>query len=388
MPWSSRPIYRRGDGLKPWQRAFVVMFLEHREVYGQTRLLLADEVGVGKTLSLAASAMVASLLGDGPALILCPATLCLQWQVELKDKLGIPSAVWLSNRKVWLDHNGNVIKTRGAEDIVRCPYRIGIVSTGLIFRGGAESDALKQRSYGTLILDEAHRARRSRGLGANAGEPNNLLRFMVEAAKRARHVILGTATPIQTDVEELWDLLDILNRGADHVLGRWGGPWRQCRPVLPLVTGKKAVTDEGEGWNLLRNPLPPRHEGAPLFDHIRQDLGLADRSFFTDRPVTDLEGFTFAPSFADALEDYERGLSFFQRNNPIVRHTVLRKRATLEDMGLLDRIAVDIWPSATEHLAMFDDQALLTSAEFDGAYEAAEKFTEALGQSRAALPAS
>ncbi len=45
---------------------------------------------------------------------------------------------------------------------------------------------------------------------------------MQEAAKRARHVILGTATPIQTDVEELWDLLDILNKGADHVMGRFG----------------------------------------------------------------------------------------------------------------------------------------------------------------------
>ncbi len=202
---------------------------------------------------------------------------------------------------------------------------------------------------------------------------------MVEAAKRAKQVILGTATPIQTDVEELWDLLEILNRGADHVLGRWGGPWRQCRPVLPLLTGKKAVKDEGEGWNLLRNPLPPRHEGAPLFDHIRQDLGLADHSFFTDRPVTDLESFV-RTEFRDALEVYERGLSFFQRNNPLVRHMVLRKRATLEDMGLLDRVAVDIWPSATEHLAMFDDQALLTSAEFDGAYQAAEKFTEALRQ--------
>ena len=62
---------------------------------------------------------------------------------------------------------------------------------------------------------------------ANSGEPNNLLAFMQEAAKRARHVILGTATPIQTDVEELWDLLDILNKGADHVMGRFGSVWRQ-----------------------------------------------------------------------------------------------------------------------------------------------------------------
>jgi len=51
---------------------------------------------VGKTLSFAASAMLAVLLDDGPVFILCPAPLMLQWQVELKDKLGIPSAVWLS----------------------------------------------------------------------------------------------------------------------------------------------------------------------------------------------------------------------------------------------------------------------------------------------------
>ena len=93
------PIYRGGEQLQPWQRAFVAMFLKHREIYGKTRLLLADEVGLGKTLALAASAMLAVLLDDGPVLILCPATLTLQWQVELKDKLGIPSAVWLSAKK-------------------------------------------------------------------------------------------------------------------------------------------------------------------------------------------------------------------------------------------------------------------------------------------------
>jgi hypothetical protein len=73
-----------------WQQAFVALFLQHREIYGAARLLLADEVGVGKTLSLAVSAIVACLLGDGPALILCPATLTEQWQMELWDKLGYP----------------------------------------------------------------------------------------------------------------------------------------------------------------------------------------------------------------------------------------------------------------------------------------------------------
>ena len=48
------PIYRGGEQLQPWQRSFVTTFLKHRETYGKARLLLADEVGVGKTLSLAA----------------------------------------------------------------------------------------------------------------------------------------------------------------------------------------------------------------------------------------------------------------------------------------------------------------------------------------------
>ena len=73
------PIYRGGEGLQPWQRSFVTTFLEHRELFGKARLLLADEVGLGKTLSMATAALVASLLGDGPVLILCPATLTQQW---------------------------------------------------------------------------------------------------------------------------------------------------------------------------------------------------------------------------------------------------------------------------------------------------------------------
>jgi hypothetical protein len=81
-------LYRGGEQLMPWQRAFVGLFLHHREVYGRARMLLEDEVGVGKTLSLAGSALVSALLGDGPILILCPATLTTEWQMELKDKLN------------------------------------------------------------------------------------------------------------------------------------------------------------------------------------------------------------------------------------------------------------------------------------------------------------
>jgi len=85
------------------------MFLEHREIYSKARLLLADEVGVCKTLSMTTSALVSALLDDGAILILAPSTLTIQWQIEMKDRLGIPSAVWSSQKRVWLGVEGQML---------------------------------------------------------------------------------------------------------------------------------------------------------------------------------------------------------------------------------------------------------------------------------------
>lgn len=249
------------------------------------------------------------------------------------------------------------------------------MSTGLIVQGSAEALALLECRFGTLILDEAHKARKSRGITAN-GNPNRLLEFMLSAAQRSRQVVLGTATPIQTDVEELWDLLEILNQSADHVLGRFGSQWRRPPVAIPVLTGEKVIVEEGEAWNWLRNPLPVGRE-SPLFDFIRSDLRVRSDQFFTDKPVTDLDDFT-RMELRDAMEGREDCVGFLPRHNPILRHTVLRKRATLEDMGLLDKIAVDIWPSEHDRLPIFEGLALRTSADFDVAYAAAKDFTTAL----------
>ena len=282
------PIYRGGEQLQPWQRAFVTMFLKHRDTYGKARLLLADEVGLGKTLSLATSAMVAALLDDGPVLILCPSTLTLQWQVELKDKLGIPSAMWLSTKKVWMDDQGHTIKTRGPEDITRCPCRIAIVSTGLIVHNSDERRALLGRKFGTVILDEAHKARRRGALGETRREPNNLLAFMLRIGPRTKHLLL--------------------------------------------------------------------------------DRGFGSLGFFEQQTVLH----TLAPGY-------------YRTYNPIVRHTVLRRRQTLEEAGLLDKIAVTIHPDPHQPSYAypgigFMGLGLLTNHPFDLAYQAAEDFTAALHQ--------
>ena len=371
------PIYRGGEQLQPWQRSFVTMFLQHRETYGKARLLLADEVGVGKTLSLAASAMISALLDDGPVLILCPSTLTVQWLVEMMDKLGIPSAVWSSTKKEWIDPKGHIVKTRGPEDIKRCPIRIAIVSTGLIVHDSEERRYLLECKYGSVVLDEAHKARRHGGLGPKKEEPNNLLDFMLRIGPRTRNLLLGTATPIQTEVRELWDLLRILNAGADFVLGReLFGRWPEWERALPVVKGEETPADEKDVWEWLRNPLPPAREDA-LFATLRLQLGLPDQTFFTDRGFGSL-GFLEQQAVAQALAP-----GFLREHNPIVRHTVLRRRQTLENTGLLERVGVDIHPdpdtSAAAYAGVgFSGLGLLTNLPFDLAYQAAEAFTAAL----------
>jgi hypothetical protein len=264
--------------------------------------------------------------------------LTLQWQVELTDKLGIPSAVWSSMKKVWVDPKGHIIKTRGPEDIARCPFRIAIVSTGLIIHASDERQYLLGRKYGTVVLDEAHKARRRGGLGQKKDEPNNLLDFMLRIGSRTQNLLLGTGTPIQTEVHELWDLLRILNAGADFVLGReLLGRWAEWERALPLVKGEESPADEQDAWEWLRNPLPPGNEDA-LFAALRLQLGLADQTFFTDRGFGSL-GFLEQQAVGQALAP-----GYLQKYNPIIRHTVLRRRQTLEDAGLLERVGVDVYP--------------------------------------------
>ncbi len=371
------PIYRGGEQLQPWQRSFVTMFMQHRKTYGKVRLLLADDVGVGKTLSLGASAMISALLGDGPVLILCPSTLTVQWQVELSDKLGIPSAVWSSTKKLWFDPKGHIIKTRGAEDIIRCPFRIAIVSTGLIVHDSNERQYLLERKYGTVVLDEAHKARRRGGLGQRKEEPNNLLDFMLKIGLRTKNLLLGTATPIQTEVNELWDLLRVLNAGADFVLGHeLYSRWADYEKALPVVKGDETPLDEKDAWEWLRNPLPPADENA-LFATLRLQLGMPEQIFYSDQGFGSL-GFLEQQAVGQALEP-----GFLRENNPFIRHTVLRRRQTLEDAGLLEKVGVNVYPNpdapATAYAGVrFNGLGLLTNLPFDLAYNAAELFTKAL----------
>lgn len=200
---------------------------------------------------------------------------------------------------------------------------------------------------------------------------------MVRIGPRTRNLLLGTATPIQTEVYELWDLLRILNSGADFVLGREPfAKWSDWERALPAVKGDETPVDERDAWEWLRNPLPPGSEDV-LFATLRLQLGLADQAFFTDRGFGSL-GFLEQQALGQALAP-----GFLREHNPIVRHTVLRRRQTLEDAGLLEKVGVDIHPDpdapATAYTGVgFSGLGLRTNHPFDLAYQLAEAFTDAL----------
>lgn len=391
------PLYREGQQLQPWQQGFLTECLRHQRLYGTVRLLLADEVGLGKTLSLATAALTLCLLSDKengsrrPVAIFAPATLTEQWQTEMLDKLGIPTARWDTVSKVWLDADERVLSPGGREQIVHCPLRIGIVSTGLMMRDSLEKQHLLGMRFGVVILDEAHKARTRQGFGKEAGTPNELLAFMREIATQADHVLLGTATPIQTNPADLWGLLGILHQGPGRfVLGHDLAPWHRPDEVLDVLAGRVEVEALAHAWELLRSPLPrtestnePR--ARRLFSSIRQDLGLQNSEWQTNRSLADLTEET-REILEEELERRIAGATLFQRENPLVRHVVLRKRQQLEDAGLLARVGVDVHPEREQVSeqrafdALFEGKALRTSEDFRQAYGEARTFGKALAK--------
>ena len=110
------PVFRKESGLWEHQKYFIKMVFDaHMGPTGKARFVLADQVGLGKTLQLAVSALLIALTGTRPILIICPKTLRWQWQAEMADLLDMPSAVW--NGRQWVDENGIQYPVYGPEGI-------------------------------------------------------------------------------------------------------------------------------------------------------------------------------------------------------------------------------------------------------------------------------
>lgn len=373
-PIIEAPVYRKEVGLWEHQKYFVKLaFDAHQGPHG-ARFVLADQVGLGKTLQLAMAAELMALAGGKPVLILAPKPLIWQWQDEMRNLLDMPSAVW--NGRQWVDELGIEYPSVGEESIRRCPRRVGIVSTGLITAGSEIRDWLLAMDYECVILDEAHRARRRNLSPAkvfDTAEPNLLLKFVQEISPKTRSMLLATATPVQMHPIEAWDLLEALSRGSDAVLGGYGSLWRKPRLALELLLGTvEPPEDELNLWGWLRNPLPPGSEG-PDYSALRRSLGLADDAAYAPGGSFDR---LKPPDRVRIKRIFPR---FLKQANPFIRHIVLRTRDYLENTLDPETGEPYLKPVKVRLHGEGDDEAIKLPPFLEDAYHLAERFCELLG---------
>ncbi len=208
------PIPKPEPDVKPLQ-----LYPHQRE--GRDRLLaawpesrlLADEVGLGKTIT--ASAAMQDLRAQGKCrrvLILAPANVCIQWQEELAEKFSL---------QVPRLERGRLLQVDGSEQSVANPLEepMLIASWHLMRQQVWRERLLQGPVWDLVVMDEAHHARRrSPGSDLKSGirRPNQVLELLEEVlAKIAGTLWLLTATPVQLHLVELFDLLNVIQPDSE-----------------------------------------------------------------------------------------------------------------------------------------------------------------------------
>ena len=156
--------------------------------------VLADEVGLGKTIE--AGLVLAQLAAEGRerAIVLVPASLRNQWRDELRSKLGLTA---------------EVVDGERARAVAGNPFdRPGVVIASHAF-GAMRADDLARVPWDVAVVDEAHRLR-------NAWRPDHRTGQALRRALRKAPKLLLTATPLQNDLLELLGLASFLD---DALLG-------------------------------------------------------------------------------------------------------------------------------------------------------------------------
>ena len=160
--------------------------------------ILADEVGLGKTIE--AGIILSQFWAEHRRhlLIIAPANLRKQWAAELQEKFFLPSRILESKTFNHYIEDGN-LNPFNCEEIVICSYQFA----------KTKAPYLKQTNWDLVVIDEAHRLR-------NVYKPANKISNTIKNALADRKKILLTATPLQNSILELYGLTTIID---DYAFG-------------------------------------------------------------------------------------------------------------------------------------------------------------------------
>lgn len=177
------------------------------------KLLIADEVGLGKTIEAGLLLRQAWLSGRAKRiLVLAPAAVLTQWQIELRDKFNLNWPIYDGQTLRW--YPCRALTSAVERPVARDEWHrepVVLASSHLMRRKDRAAELVAAEPWDLIVLDEAHHARR-RGAGSPGKDkgPNHLLRLMQQLKERTQGLVLLTATPMQVHPIEVWDLLDLL----------------------------------------------------------------------------------------------------------------------------------------------------------------------------------
>jgi superfamily II DNA or RNA helicase len=160
--------------------------------------ILADEVGLGKTIE--AGLVLSQLWATDKRrlLIICPAHLRKQWATELEEKFYLPAVV-LGSKSFNEQHKAGTLNPFEQKRVVVCSYNFV----------ANRADYVEQTRWDLVVMDEAHRLR-------NVWKPSaKTARAVADATHGVRKLLL-TATPLQNNLTELYGLVGIID---PHVFG-------------------------------------------------------------------------------------------------------------------------------------------------------------------------
>lgn len=162
-------------------------------------VILADEVGLGKTIE--AGLVISQRWAERKRkiLIIAPANLRKQWHQELQDKFNLFGAVLEAKSYNTLRKQG-ISNPFGQSGPIICSYQFV----------KSKADDVKRMDWDLVVVDEAHRLR-------NVYKPGNVIaRTIKDALDRVEHKVFLTATPLQNSLLELYGLVSMID---DRVFG-------------------------------------------------------------------------------------------------------------------------------------------------------------------------
>lgn len=185
--------------------------------------MMCDEVGLGKTIEAALA--IRSLVLSGRAkrvLIVAPASLTEQWHRELAQKAMLPFAL----SRIKQGGSGKCVhqyiypNEEQREDASLYSPDLNIVSSGLVRRKARLSELRAAEDFDIVLVDEAHYARRKNPRDGSSGAPKYgdlYVAMQTVLRKKTKALWMATATPMQIDPIEVYDLFRLANRSGQFL---------------------------------------------------------------------------------------------------------------------------------------------------------------------------